>query len=331
MKKKIMFVVGFLLILLTASSWADVPGFMKAKMGTLKGTVYVKNKTLANAVVAFFDKNGGPPPVMGSARRVPEVTGRANDQGEFSVKLLPGTYYMGCLIRDASIGAGPPRPGEEYFFIRDEQGKLREFTVETKLVADAGRVDGLPPGAFQELKDFITIKGKITDEQGKPLAGALVTLKESMEAPRPRYISEGTAADGTFTMKVPPGKYYVVGRESIQGGKPSIGSYIGSYGKTSPTDVIVPPNAGSQPGASAAALGMQGSGGGQALAIEGKAGAVIDNVNIQMFKIPDPGETRAKFEAQAERASGVVMPVAPPAAPAEGQKPPAPTGLKIQK
>lgn len=301
MKKRITFVVGLLLFLFSASSWADVPGFMREQMGTVKGTVFVKDKIYANAIVAFFDKSIGPPPVEGSARRVPEAIDRSNAAGEFSLKLLPGTYYMATMFREPSKGMGPPRPGEEYFFMESEPGTLREFVVETKKSLEVGRVNGSPPGAFHEFKKFITIKGKITGEDGKPLAGAFVTLKENLDAPRPRYISEGTAADGTFSIKVPPGKYYAVGRESVQGGKPGIGSSIGSFGKTAPLgDSGTPPNVGSQSGASPAARGLQGAGDGQAIAIEGKDGAVIDNVNIQMFKIPNPVETRAKFEAEAQ-------------------------------
>jgi len=301
MKKKFAFVLGLLLLLFTATSWADVPGFMKDQMGTLKGTMYVKDKVYGDAIVSVFDKANGPPPIVGSARRVPDAIDRSTDQGEFSLKLLPGTYYMGTMFREVSKGMGPPRDGEEYFFVESEPGKLREFTIETKKVTEAGRVNGSPPGTFQEFKNFITIKGKITGENGKPLAGALVTLKDNMDAPRPRYIAEGAAADGTFSIKVPPGKYFAVGRESVAGGKPGIGSSIGSFGKTAPLgDSGSPPNVGSQAGASPAARGLQGAGEGQAIAIEGKDGDVIENVNIQMFKIPNPVETRAKFEAEAQ-------------------------------
>lgn len=301
MKKKFAFVLGLLLILVTANSWADVPGFMKERMGTLKGTVHVKDKVYANAIISFFDKTNGPPPVVGSARRVPEAITRSNAQGEFSIKLLPGTYYMGAMFREVSKGMGPPRAGEDYFFIESEPGMLREFTVETKKTTETGQIKGSPPGAFHEFKSFITIKGKITGEDGKPLPGALVTLKENMESPRPRYISEGSAADGTFSIKVPPGKYFAIGRESMEGGKPGIGSSVGSYGKAAPLgDSGTPPNVGSQPGASPAAMGLQGIGEGQAIAIEGKDGDIIENINIQMFKIPDPVETRAKFEAEAQ-------------------------------
>lgn len=313
MKRNIAIVLSILLLLSSANSWADVPGFMKEQMGTLKGTVYVNDTIYANAIVAFFDKTNGPPPIVGSARRVPEAVDRSNAKGEFSLKLLPGSYYMGVMFREVSKGMGPPREGEEYFFIESEPGSLREFIVGTKKITEVGRVNGSPPGAFHELKSFITIKGKITGEDGKPLVGALVTLKTSMDSPRPRYISGGSAADGTFSVKVPPGKYFAVGRESVEGGKPGIGSSIGSYGKTAPLgDSGTPPNVGSQSGASPAARGLQGAGEGQAIAIEGKDGDVIENVNIQMFKIPNPVETRAKFEAEAQGGS-----VGPPVAPAQ--------------
>lgn len=300
MKKIITCALGLLFILL-GTCWADVPGFMKEQMGTLKGTVYVKEKPYVNAIVSFFDKNGGPPPIVGSARRVPEAIDRSSAKGEFSIKLLPGTYYMGAMQREPKKGFGPPREGEEYFFMRDAKGGLREFTVETKKITDAARVDGKPPGEFQEFKDFITIEGKVTGENDKPVAGILVTLKDNVDAPRPRYISTATGADGTFSIKVPPGKYYLVGRESVGGGKPGIGSFIGSYGKNDPLGESMPPKAGSQPGASAAATaqGMQG-GGGQALAVEGKSGAMIKGIHIKMFKIPDPAETRQKYEAEAK-------------------------------
>lgn len=299
MKKIIAFTLGLLLTLL-GTGMADVPGFMKEMMGTLKGVVYVKDKPYTNAIVAFFDKNGGPPPITGSARRVPDAIDRANEKGEFSSKLLPGTYFIGTMQREATKGFGPPREGEEFFFMRDDTGKLREFTVETKKLTDVGRTDGMAPGAFEEFKNFITIKGKVTSDEGKPLAGVLVTLKDNADAPRPKFISHATGADGTFSVKVPPGKYYIMARESIGGGKPGVGTFIGSYGKADPLGEAVTPNMGSQPGASAAVKDIKSAGSGQTIAVEGKNGEVIENINIQMFKIPDPVATREKFEAEAK-------------------------------
>ncbi len=284
--------------LIPAASQADIPGFMKAKMGTIKGTVYIKGKILPDAIVSFFDKNGGSPPIIGSARRIPDYVSRTNDKGEFSVQLLPGSYYMGAMIRPASKEAGPPRPGEKYFFMRDEKKQLRVLTVETQRVAEVGRLDGLPPDAFKEIKDFITLKGTITGEDHQPLAGIMVTLKDKMEAQRPRYISEPSKADGSWQMKVPPGKYFVIGRESSLGTRPTVGSYIGSYGASSPLEGGSQQSGGGAP-PSVGGMGQQGAGTAGAVAVEGKKGAIIKNLDLVMFKMPDPGETRKKYETQA--------------------------------
>lgn len=316
MKKKVALLVGLLLSLGCSLSWADVPGFMKERMGTMKGTVYAKDKAMADAIVAFFDKSGGPPPIVGSARRVPDMVGRADAKGEFSVKLLPGTYYVGTMLRKSDKGVGPPQPGEEIFFAKGDKGQLREFVIEPKQVVEVGRVDGMPPGEFQELKTFTTITGKVSGEDGKPLAGVFVTLKDKPESVRPKYVSEPTDKDGVYTIKVPPGKYFVMARETIKGNRPSIGTYVGSYGKADPLSggENLPPKAGNQAGASPAARGMQG-GAGDGVAVEGKDGEVKKDINIQMFKIPDPDATREKFEQEAGKSAAAQ----PPAAPAKGK------------
>lgn len=299
------------LALAPTGSRADVPGFMKARMGTVKGTLYVKGKKMPNAIVSFFDKNGGPPPIIGSARRVPDMVNRTNDKGEFSVQLLPGSYYMGAMPRPVSKGPGPPRPGEKYYFMRDEKKELRVLTVETRQEVLVGRVDGMPPDAFKELKDFVTMKGKITGEDNKPLAGIMVTLKDNMEAQRPKYISDPTKADGLWQMKVPPGKYYVIGRESSLGSKPGVGSYIGSYGKaSSPLDAAANSGKTAQPPAGGG--GSPGAGTAGAIAVEGSSGAVLKDLDLVMFKMPDPGETRKKFETQAGVPEGGGMEGGPP-------------------
>lgn len=286
------------MLLFFSSAFAGVPGFMKSRMGTLNGQLYIDDHVLPDAVVAFFEVQSGPPPIVGSARRVPDMVSRTNEKGEFSVKLLPGIYYMGALIREMGQGPGPPRPGEKYYFVKDASGKLRTIEIQTKQVYNAGRFDGLPPDAFQEFSEYVTIKGVVTDDKGKPLAGIMVTLKENMSAPRPKFISERTREDGTFELRVPPGKYYVMGRESLRGGRPRAGSFIGTYGKTAPVGNASPVNAGGKAQGAPPGRGLQG-GGGEAIAVEGKAGEVIADINLQMFRIPDPEETRRKYEAEA--------------------------------
>lgn len=298
MRRLVLLILAVMLI--ASNAMAGVPGFMKARMGTLQGEVYVGGKILPSAIVSFFDKKSGPPPVMGTARRVPDMVSRTNDKGEFSVKLLPGSYYMGAMVREMGQGPGPPRKGEEYFFIRTDSGKLRLFKVNKKALSKVGKVEGVKPGEFEEFKDFITIQGVVADESGKPTSGIMVNLKDSLKSPRPRYVSDRTDENGKYELRVPPGKYYVMARESLRGGRPRTGSYIGTYGKTAPIGEAAPANAGGAMGGSPPGVGVQGGGGGgEAILVEGKGGEVFSDVNIAMFRIPDPVETRRKFEESA--------------------------------
>ena len=295
MRRKSMWHAGWLALLVVvvaAPVWAGIPGFMKARMGSLSGQVYVDGKVLPNAVVSFFDKKGGPPPVIGSARRVPDMVTRTDDAGRFVVKLLPGSFYMGALIRPKGDGPGPPRPGEKYFFMKDEQGALRTFTVKTKQLTSAGRIDGAKPETFTELNSFITIKGRLLDRQGKGLAGMFVTLKEDPQAPRPKYISAPSAKDGSYLLKVPPGSYYVMARETVRGGRPRQGTYIGTYGKE-------PPALEGRSYEEALTSANSRGGTGAAKLVSGAAGEVISGIDIKMFKIPDPEATRRHFEEKA--------------------------------
>lgn len=291
MKKIIMFIVAGVW-LFAGQSWAGTPGFMKAGMGTIEGHLYVNGKVLPNAIVAFFNKKGGPPPVVGSTRRVPDMVGRADAKGKFSIRLLPGWYYMGALIRARGKGPGPPRKGEKFYFIKNGQGRLQAMEVKAGALTQAGRVEGLKPGDFKESNKFMTIEGQVLDPHGKPVAGALILLKDKSNAPRPQYIAPPSGKDGKFFIKVPAGSYYLMARKSLLGGRPQAGSLVGTYGKTSPL------KSNAKTGAIKAGMGVRG-GMGTALAVHGKNGEVISGININMFKIPDPAATRSRFEKQA--------------------------------
>lgn len=294
-------VVVFLLLFVSSASSAfgGVAGFMKARMGTLEGKFYTENKVPhGGGIVSFFDAKGGPPPIVGSVRRVPEMVARTDKDGLFSVKLLPGEYYMGALVRGVSDGPGPPREGEAYFFAMEEGGKLRVFEVKTKRTSNAGEVTGVTPDKITEFKDFVVIRGDVKDEQGNPVAGMMVTVKEELNAPRPKYISKRTDGDGRFELKLPPGRYFISARESLQAGRPRPGSYIGTYGKTAPEATANQEGSGGAGRGVSPGVGAQGVGG-EAIAIEAKPGQTYDGITVNLYKIPDPEETRRKYEEEA--------------------------------
>ena len=112
--------VFFTLSLLPTLSHAALPGFMLKRMGTMKGQVMVEGEPFGNSIVSFFLTSNGLPPVGKNMRRVPEFLARTDPEGNFSVKLAAGDYYIGMLMREDGAAPGPPREGENFFFVGDE-------------------------------------------------------------------------------------------------------------------------------------------------------------------------------------------------------------------
>jgi hypothetical protein len=285
--------VPALLLFVSTACLAAPPGFLMAKAGVLEGTLVIKDgKPIPGGViVSFFNTKDGPPPIYGNMHRVPDMVSRTDDEGKFSVKLLPGVYNMGAMIRARGEGAGPPRGEEEFFFITGDDGKLKSFTVPQKETVKIGTVKGVPIDAVPEIKNSVIVKGKVVDEIGNAVEGAYVLVKNDVNSARPLFISEKTDKNGDYSLTLPAGiPYYLLARQNMRGGRPLAGSLVGTYGKTAPA------GAEGEYGIDAP-VGVGGKGGqGEALTVMGNKGAILTDININMFQVPNPEENREKFE-----------------------------------
>jgi hypothetical protein len=302
--KKCFLILLFVLLLNPLVCQAGVPGFMKERMGTLSGQVMTDDgHPVPGGIVSFFDAAKGIPPLIADMHRIPDMVGRMGPDGRFSVKLLPGSYYMGALlITDPGRGPGPPQKGETFYFAKDNNNELRIFTLGTREEKDAGVIIGAAPETFPQVKNLVTIEGMLLKEDGKPFVGGVVLVKSDMNKQRPDFVSQRTGEDGKFRIQVPPDtNYYLLGRERLVG-RPVPGSYVGTYGSNSaiseggalPIGNVRP----AQPGS-----GMPGLPGfsemkenEQAKPLIGKAGEVLLGIDITMFKVPVPGEQREKLQ-----------------------------------
>jgi hypothetical protein len=303
MKKWIVLLLFFLLSTPLICQ-AGVPGYLKERMGTLTGQVVTKDgKPVPDGVVSFFNTSKGVPPLIANMHRIPEMVGRMGPDGKFSVKLLPGSYYMGALIfTDPGRGPGPPREGETFYFARDDKGNLRELTIGTKEIKDAGQVIGALPDTFPVAKNIVTIEGRLLVEDGKPFAGGTVLVKTDMNKARPDFVSARTSEDGKFSLKLPPDtQYYLMGRERTVG-RPVPGTYIGTYGSTTAiSEGGALPIGGVKPAQPASGMPQVegvpiGPGENLPVAVMGKAGETLTGYDIMMFKVPVPGEQREKLQ-----------------------------------
>ena len=252
-------------------------------------------KPISYGVVSFFDIKNGLPMDQGVVRRIPEQVVRVQGEGMFSARLPAGSYYIGALQRDTGKGPGPPRGGEKFFFALDGKGQLRTFSVNAGQIVDVGGISGTIPKISITEGNYFTAEGKVLYEDGRPFAGALVTIKKNMAAPRPMFISGPTDADGKYSIKLPPGEnYYFVALENLHGGRPLSGDHVGSYGVGSPVpdpqkNTANPPFAAGRKDAYLTGR-----------VVAGKPGEVKKGIDITMFKMPDPKEIRSIMLNQAE-------------------------------
>ncbi len=302
--KKWIAVLLFFLLSAPLICKAGIPGFMKAKMGTLSGQVITEDgKAVPGGIVSFFDTSKGIPPLVANMHRIPDMVGRMGPDGKFSVKLLPGSYYMGALIiTDPGRGLGPPKEGETFYFARDDKGNLRELIIGTKEEKDAGKVIAALPDTFPVAKNLVTIEGRLLLEDGKPFAGGVVLVKTNIGNERPDYVSKRTGEEGKFLLKLPANtQYYLLGRERAVG-RAVPGTYFGTYGSESPiSEGGAVPIGNIRPAQPAGGLPLEegveiGPGDDLPIAVMGKAGETLSGYDITMFKVPVPGEQREKLQ-----------------------------------
>lgn len=304
MNKRLGMVLVLLAVTLAAPLVATAAGVGKMGQGGVEGVFLLPDgKTLSHGIISFFKQGDGPPPEVSDLRRVPDLVTRTDGEGKFKAQLPAGGYYIGALVREVGKGPGPPRPGEKYYFALLEKEKFRVVEVKAGGMLNAGTVQGQVPTKSAALKKAMTLSGVVRHEDGKPFANAWVTVKKNLEAPRPLYISVKTGEDGRYEMKVPPGRYYVMVRDSLEGRRPLPGTFMGIYGKKESFSPSAPFNISGK-------VGDKPPGGGpkknqaEAVAVEGKDGQVRSGIDVTMYQIPVPEEMRKKFETEAQGDKG---------------------------
>jgi outer membrane protein OmpA-like peptidoglycan-associated protein len=265
---------------------AAPPDFMLKKMGTVSGRIYINDAPKAFAVVSFFLKKDGLPPIAGGMRRVPQFISRTDGAGKFRLDLLAGEYYVGVLIRDPGDVPGPPREGERYYFASEKEGELNVLTVGEQEIVDKGRLNVASSETFLSREDFFTVEGVIRDEKGGPVKGMVVLAKSQLNIPRPEFVSIRTEENGRYQLKLPPLKaFYLVARETIAGARPRPGTLIGTYGIESKSGLATPSifSGGSPPPGV-----VNDANGDKALTLSGGSGEKTSNADIFMYMVPDP-------------------------------------------
>lgn len=285
---KIHFLWCWMLVSLTlaVSAQAELPDFIRSKMGYLGGQVYVDGKIQPQVVIAFFNEKNGHPPLSEGMGRVPEFLFRTDSAGEFNVNLPAGQYYVGILIRNSRGAPGPPRLGEKFYFAVNDRGGLLLVSVAEQERQEVGRINGAPHWSFTDPTMYFKVTGVIRKEKGEPVANVVVLGKSRLNIPRPEYISARTSSDGTYSLKLPANiSYYLMARQDIAASRPKPGSLVGTYGIHSKIGLATlnffsnatPPSM------------IPGEGeNSRAMTVSGREGETRSGVDIYMYPVPDP-------------------------------------------
>ncbi len=234
--KLLTFLTAFFFIIALTGASAQETGRMVGRVLTEDG------KPMSGGSVFFFNDSTGPPPSQEKYWRVPDAVAPIDEEGRFSVELLPGRYFIGAMKRiSGEKNIGPPGEGDYFLKEGKVRNKPKKFIVRHGETNDIGTIaEGAPfKRAMVKYRDEITaIQGIVHDTEGKPVEGVVVFgYRESAARGRPLFASDKTDKRGEYILRVSEGgKYYLKVRDGYGSGPPKNGEISSNYWQGVPVE-----------------------------------------------------------------------------------------------
>lgn len=209
----------------------------KTQKATITGTIY---QSMPSFYVYVYKEN--------MDLKGPAFAETISDKdGNFSIQLPPGKYFLVARMRNNGEIAGPLEVGDFKSEVIgpitiDDEGKIIKQDI--KVFKKTGENKDI---AISENKNESKtgISGTIYDSEGRPVAGARVHVYDHVQmSERPKFVSSPTGPDGKYIIYLPKGgTYYLAARDKF-GGPPKVGDLYGRYdkGTIEPSGVIVKDN-----------------------------------------------------------------------------------------
>lgn len=188
------------------------------------GHVYADGKPVAGVVVTVYTDLTSQLKGQGLGMTAP-----TDEAGLFEAPLPPGTYYLIARKRRSGHFMGPLQAGDYFGYFADNPVVVKSgevARVPLSLIEVPEKVEQLADSMFGET----SISGRIVDAAGQPLAGLRVLLyNDSLMLNRPLFVSQPSAADGSYVISFPQGGSYWLAARSQLGGPPLPGQFYGRY------------------------------------------------------------------------------------------------------
>jgi hypothetical protein len=168
---------------------------------------------ISGAIVIVFDLKNGPPPDSEKYFRTPDYVEDTTTDGNFRIVLPQGEYFIGAIKRRDGSG-GPPSEGDIFFVLKDESLKLRSIQVPSKGLVELGDIAAgkIHRPVSDPLIPLAIVSGTVRDKHGKTVKDvtvAAVPLHQRLK--NAFYFSQDTGREGTFKLKLPSGRVYILG------------------------------------------------------------------------------------------------------------------------
>ena len=211
----------------------------------ISGKVMIKGKTpMAYGIVLMFNKDYGPPPHPYRYWRIPDLINGTDKNGNFSVAVPEGTYYLMIAQKKPGGEIGPPKEKEFLYFHGDAKGNATPITVTSGTRLNLGVLAKSfvwTPKMVSQDKNVTAIEGVVADTEGIPVEHAVVFAYLSPDAVgRPAFVSDRTKKNGSYQLRVYEGStYYLKVRSVIGGGAPEAGELQSAAKGIPPVEVAV--------------------------------------------------------------------------------------------
>ena len=166
----------------------------------------------------------------------------SDKNGNFSLELPPGEYYIVARYRKSGSKMGPLREGDLKSEILGpftiKEGRTLSTNLYCQLKTDDKELYSTPGST----KSDTSFSGRISDVEGKPVPNVRVHIYKYIQmSERPKFVSAATGHDGKYTVFLPKGgTYYICARDSF-GGPPKLGDLYGRYdgGAINPSALVI--------------------------------------------------------------------------------------------
>lgn len=239
--------VALLLLALLAAKAvvaSELPAQTDTQSASISGQVMIDGKTpMPYGVVLLYDSTTGPPPALGRYWRVPDLITPLGKEGNFSLEVVEGTYYLQIAQKNPGSDIGPAVESEYLYFHGDADGNALPLAVGSGGKLNLGQVKAFlwSPAMVRREKGITSVEGVVVDTEGNPVERAVVLAHYNPGAKgRPVFVSDRTDKKGRYQLRTNDGgTFYLSVRSVVGGGKPSNGEYLNTTKEFTPVAVTL--------------------------------------------------------------------------------------------